>query len=598
MTIPIPVQTEQYAACVGASKRVRWDIDQDVLRGRQFDTSHKFLPDSISGIDRLEFLSEDEALFLSQIQGRTYANIFGLVERFINCKVLELSKVHWTGDQVALEALVRFSDEELKHQELFRRIERMIASTMPPGYKFLPEPNAVAAAVLSKSTWAVLGMTLMIELFTQTHYLKSIQPDSQLSPLFKDVFLYHWKEESQHARIDELEWVRENAGLSAEERNQAVDDMIELVGAVDGIVRAQAAADVEYFLKVKGAARSEAKVKLLHDQVVRAYRWQYILSGVEEVRFQKVLSAMITGEQMRRIEAALAPLIAPAGRAGNPADVDQPKVPVMNPNKALWEKGDFTAIAAFMRESGEALVESLGVEPPIRVLDLGCGDGTTAVPLARLGAEVTGIDIARNLVAAGNKRSAEQGLRRLKFQEGDACNLEGISDHTFDLTVSVFGAMFASKPYDVAREMVRVTKPGGRIVMGNWIPNDPSFVSQLLKISSLFTPPPPDGFISPMLWGVESHVIERFVQAGVPREKISMAKDTYYFVSASKGPAEFVGLFRRFYGPTMNAFEAAEQSGRAEELHTELLGLATAHNKSTNDGTLIPATFLRVSVLL
>jgi len=314
MTLPNPVETEQYAACVGASKRVRWDIDQDVLRGREFDTSHKFLPDAISGVDQLEFLSEDEAIFLSQIQGRTYANIFGLVERFINCKVLELSKFHWTGDQVALEALVRFSDEELKHQELFRRIERMIASKMPPGYNFLPEPNAVAAAVLSKSTWAVLGVTLMIELFTQTHYLKSIQPDSESSPLFKDVFLYHWKEESQHARIDELEWVRENAALSAEERDQAVDDMIALVGAVDGIVCAQAAADAGYFLSVKGAALSEQKVKLLHDQVLRAYRWQYILSGVEERRFQKALSAMITGEQMRRIEAALAPLIASAGR--------------------------------------------------------------------------------------------------------------------------------------------------------------------------------------------------------------------------------------------------------------------------------------------
>ena len=313
MTTPMPVQTEQYAACVGASKRVRWDIDKDVLRGREFDTSHKFLPDSISGVNQLEFLSEGEAIFLSQIQGRTYANIFGLVERFINCKVLELSKFHWTGDQVALEALVRFSDEELKHQELFRRIERMIASKMPPGYNFVPEPNAVAAAVLSKSTWAVLGVTLMIELFTQTHYLKSIQPDSQLSPLFKDVFLYHWKEESQHARIDELEWVRENAGLSAEERNQAVDDMIALVGAVDGIVCLQAAAEVGYFLNAKGAALSEEEAKRLHDQVLRAYRWQYILSGVEESRFQKVLSAMITGEQMGRVEAALAPLIAADG---------------------------------------------------------------------------------------------------------------------------------------------------------------------------------------------------------------------------------------------------------------------------------------------
>src|SRR3954447_19946813 len=237
----------------------------------------------------------------------------------------------------------------------------------------------------------------------------------------------------------------------------------------------------------------------------------------------------------------------------------------MNPTKALWEKGDFTAIAAFMRESGETVVESLGVRPPLRALDLGCGDGTTAVPLARLGAEVVGVDIARNLVNAGNGRAAGQGLRRLRFQEGDACNLQGIDDDAFDLTLSVFGAMFASNPFDVAREMVRVTKPGGRTVMGNWIPNDPSFVSQLLQISSLFTPPPPEGFISPMLWGVESHVIERFGQAGIPKEKIWMAKDTYYFVSASKGPAEFIRLFRRFYGPTMNAFEAAEKNGRSEE---------------------------------
>jgi len=270
----------------------------------------------------------------------------------------------------------------------------------------------------------------------------------------------------------------------------------------------------------------------------------------------------------------------------------------MNPNKALWEKGDFTAIAAFMRESGETVVETLGVKPPLRALDVGCGDGTTALPLARLGAEVTGIDIARNLVAAGNKRAAEQGLRRLSFEEGDACNLQGIEDNSFDLTLSVFGAMFAAKPFDVAREMVRVTKPGGRIVMGNWIPNDPTFVAQLLKISASFTPPPPEGFVSPMLWGVDSHVVDRFGQAGVPREKVSMTKDTYYFVSASDGPAEFISRFRRFYGPTMNAFEAAEQSGRAEELQSQLLGLAKAHNKSTNDGTLIPASFLRVTVSL
>ncbi|MBI4097390.1 MAG: methyltransferase domain-containing protein [Candidatus Levybacteria bacterium] len=271
----------------------------------------------------------------------------------------------------------------------------------------------------------------------------------------------------------------------------------------------------------------------------------------------------------------------------------------MNPNKALWEKGDFTQIAAFMRQSGETLVKSLGIKPSLRVLDLGCGDGTTAVPLALLGAEVVGIDIAKNLVDAGNKRASELGLNRLTFQEGDACSLQGVSDHSFDLTLSVFGAMFAPKPFDVAKEMVRVTKPGGRIVMGNWIPNDPtSFVSQLLKISAAFTPPPPEGFISPMTWGVEAHVIERFGQAGVPKEKISMVKDTYSFISNDKSPAEFIELLERFYGPTMNAVEAAQKSGKVEELHSQLLELAKAQNKSTDDGTSIPATFLRVTVNL
>ncbi|MBI3621912.1 MAG: class I SAM-dependent methyltransferase, partial [Nitrospirae bacterium] len=208
----------------------------------------------------------------------------------------------------------------------------------------------------------------------------------------------------------------------------------------------------------------------------------------------------------------------------------------MNPNKALWEKGDFTEIAAFMRQSGEAVVKSLGITPPLRVLDLGCGDGTTAVPLALLGADVVGIDIARNLVEAGNRRAAKAGLKRLTFQEGDACDLQGVGDHSFDVTISVFGAMFAPRPFDVAKEMVRVTKPGGRIVMGNWIPNDPTFVSQLLKISASFTPPPPEGFVSPMTWGVETHIIERFGRAGVPKEKISMVKDTFYFVSPDKSP--------------------------------------------------------------
>lgn len=270
----------------------------------------------------------------------------------------------------------------------------------------------------------------------------------------------------------------------------------------------------------------------------------------------------------------------------------------MNPNKALWEKGDFTKIAAFMRQSGEAVVKSIGITPPLRALDLGCGDGTTAVPLARLGAEVAGIDISNKLVDAGNKRAAEAGLTRLKFHEGDACNLHGVSDHSFDLTISVFGAMFAPKPFDVAREMVRVTKPGGRVVMGNWIPNDPTFVSQLLKISSAFMPPPPEGFVSPMTWGVDTHVTERFGQAGVPKEKISMVKDTYTFTSPDKSPADFIELFRRYYGPTMNAYESAEKNGRAAELHAQLLDLAKAHNKSANGGTLIPATFLRVTVNL
>ena len=268
----------------------------------------------------------------------------------------------------------------------------------------------------------------------------------------------------------------------------------------------------------------------------------------------------------------------------------------MNPNKASWEKGDFTEIAAFMRESGEKVVQSIGVTPSLRVLDLGCGDGTTALPLARTGADVTGIDIATNLVAAGNQRAAEAGLSNLKFQEGDACNLEGVPDDSFDLVISVFGAMFAPKPFDVAKEMVRVTKPGGRIVMGNWIPNDPTFVSQLLKTSSAFAPPPPEGFISPMTWGVESNIVERFGQAGVPKEKISMARDTYYFARPDKSPTEFIELFEAYYGPTMNAVEAAQKNGKAGELHDQLVELANAQNKSPDGGTLIPATFMRVTV--
>ena len=266
----------------------------------------------------------------------------------------------------------------------------------------------------------------------------------------------------------------------------------------------------------------------------------------------------------------------------------------MNPNKALWEKGDFTRIAETMRESGEALVQRIGVTKGLKVLDLGCGDGTTALPAAKLGAEVLGVDIARNLVEAGNKRAAEQGLANCKFREGDATNLQGIEDRTFDLVVSIFGAMFAPKPFDVAKEMVRVTKPGGRIVMGNWIPNDPTLVAQILRISSAYTPPPPEGFVSPMTWGVESQVSERFAAAGVPPEKISFNRDTFTF-NFSGTPAQFVSVFRNYYGPTMNAFDAAEKNGRAAELQKELEELFNSQNKSTN-GTSIPATFLRVTV--
>jgi ubiquinone/menaquinone biosynthesis C-methylase UbiE len=268
----------------------------------------------------------------------------------------------------------------------------------------------------------------------------------------------------------------------------------------------------------------------------------------------------------------------------------------MNPNKALWEKGDFTRIAVAMRESGEAFARSLRVTPGMRVLDLGCGDGTTALPLAQLGADVTGIDIASNLVEAGNRRAAEAGLSNLRFREGDACDLEGVADASFDLTLSVFGAMFAPRPFDVAREMVRVTRPGGRVVMGNWIPGDPTFVAQVLKISSAFTPPPPEGFISPMTWGTEANILERFGQAGIPPERIEMTKDTFTMRAPDRSPAEVMALFRQFYGPTMNAFEAAEKSGRAAELHEQLVQLAEAQNTAEDGGTALPATFMRVTV--
>src|SRR6266581_1693031 len=268
----------------------------------------------------------------------------------------------------------------------------------------------------------------------------------------------------------------------------------------------------------------------------------------------------------------------------------------VNPNKALWEKGDFTRIADTMRESGEALVQRLGITKGLKVLDLGCGDGTTAVPAAKFGADVLGIDIAKNLVEAGNRRATEQGLTNVKFQVGDASNLEQVPDNSFHLVVSIFGAMFAPKPFEVAKEMVRVTRPGGRIVMGNWIPNDPTLVAQILKISSNYTPPPPDGFVSPMTWGIESNVIERFGAAGVPKENISFARDTYVFNFPGK-PSELVGEFRKYYGPTMNAFEAAEKNGKAGDLQKELEVLFNSQNKSSGKNTTsIPATFLRVTV--
>ncbi|HXR97672.1 MAG TPA: class I SAM-dependent methyltransferase [Terriglobales bacterium] len=268
-----------------------------------------------------------------------------------------------------------------------------------------------------------------------------------------------------------------------------------------------------------------------------------------------------------------------------------------NPNKALWEKGDFTQIAAFLRESGEELVNSLGAGPGMKVLDLGCGDGTTALPLARTGAEVLGVDISRPMVEAGNRRAREAGLSRLSFREGDACNLAGIADRTFDLTISIFGAMFAPRPADVAKEMVRVTKPGGRVVMGNWIPNDPTFVSQVLRICSGFAPPPPEGFISPMLWGIESHIRDRFGNAGVPATNVTMVPATFYMQSPGTSPERLIELFRDYYGPTMNAYDAARQSGRAGELHRQLVELAKSKNE-TSQGTRIPATYMRVTVLV
>jgi len=305
----LQVETERYAKCIEISKKVRWDIDKDVIRGREFDFSKKFLPDGISKIDQLDFLTQDEQRFLSQIQGRTYANMFGFVERFIVAKILEVTRNHWLGDQIALEALVRFCDEELKHEELFRRIEKMIAPGMPPGYNFPWNPDEVAAAVLSKSTWAVLGLIYQIELFTQTHYKESIEPDENLSGLYKDLFLFHWKEEVTHALMDELEWPIEDQKLTTAEREQAVTELIELVNDVDGILQTQAANDVEYFSRNCGRSLGEEEKEKILSGVLKAYRWQYIFSGTTHHSFTALLNKLTTEAQRQRLSAALTALM-------------------------------------------------------------------------------------------------------------------------------------------------------------------------------------------------------------------------------------------------------------------------------------------------
>ena len=302
-------QTDRYARCIDMSKRVRWDIEKDVIRGRTLDVSQKFLPDGLSLVNELGFLDDHDKRFISQIQGRTYANIFGLAERFINAKVLEVSRDHWLGDQVALEALIRFSDEELKHQELFRRIEKLAADEMPDGYRDVSDPNAIAEAVLSKSTWSVLALTCHIEIFTQVHYKKSIENEHNLSKLWKDVFLFHWKEECQHAVMDELEWAREDAKLSDQERDQAVTDLIDLVMAVDGILQAQAEADADYFFGASERALNDDERRAVGAGILKAYRWQYIVSGIQDGRFLGILTGMITERQAERITTALAPLM-------------------------------------------------------------------------------------------------------------------------------------------------------------------------------------------------------------------------------------------------------------------------------------------------
>jgi hypothetical protein len=302
--------TSRYARCVALSKKADWQIDRDLLRGRSFDFTRKFLPDGLSLVDRLDTLSADEARLLSQVQGRTYAYVFGLVERFISAKMLEQSRAHIFDDQQAVEGLVRFANEEIKHQELFRRMEAMISPQMPPGYRQVADANDVARAVLAASTWSVLALTCHIELFVQAHYAQSIAPREELCPVFKDVFQYHWRDECQHVILDELEWKAEHARLSEAERDQAVNDLIALVAAVDGILQAQAAADASYFIRSLRRQRDERETALIESTILAAYRWQYIVSGVQHPHFGRLLSDMTTPGQMERIKAALAPIMA------------------------------------------------------------------------------------------------------------------------------------------------------------------------------------------------------------------------------------------------------------------------------------------------
>ncbi len=318
--MPASVHSDRYAKVIEVSKRVRWEIERDLIRGRGFDYTKTFLPSGLSLVNELTFLTPADKRLLSQVQGRTYAYIFGLVERFIGAKVLDISREHVFGDQVALEALVRMTDEELKHQELFRRLEAMMAADMPAGYEMTADANAVAQAVLAAPTWSVLALTLDIELFTQAHYRASIEPDANLSELWKDVFLFHWKEESQHAILDEIELVREDAKLDPASRDVAVDGLIALVGAVDGILQAQAAADARYFCAISGASFSQVQIEQIHASVLKAYRWQYIVSGVMEPRFQKVLFSLVDQPQAARIHQALGPL--------TQAVPNQPEVPL------------------------------------------------------------------------------------------------------------------------------------------------------------------------------------------------------------------------------------------------------------------------------